>query len=477
MTIISCPRCQDEVTVPPQATIGVLVRCPLCGEQYSMTEALAETPPALIVVGKDPLVAHVRIEPTGTAASESVRARGIEGRSSVRRPISPRRRPRGVDRRNPFYEVFKIVAGGVVGLTLGQLVLWWMPGNWGLSQRDPAGIGRRFGRFAPFLVPGAVRGFVADYAGTPSDPESETGGAERRSQDRSDGAGPSESSGRGDGPLGSSVEPDSRSASVPGASESATDPAPSRSADSNGGRVREGGKTGGKSTPSVQSDARTAPAEGSGPRSGSDANMSPGTGEATLPRASGDRSPASVGVADAPRVPADEAGALLSSVQLLWEQSPTAERPTEIAEPLVELARDITFIDTTDPDAAGVGESVRSWLVQIAPSPSEAAALAAAVGARSHDASSDRPLAGNVVSGRVASIEATGAFFETRLRGAGNQQAVVLSAVDPSGTYAVGDEVLILGIVVRDPERQLVGYSGPVKRATFGGLAVRLAAE
>lgn len=76
-------------------------------------------------------------------------------RSQPRRPTRSRARNSGG---KPIREVVKIVAGGVVGLTIGQLILWWMPGNWTLSNRDPAGIGARFGTYAPWLVPASVRG-------------------------------------------------------------------------------------------------------------------------------------------------------------------------------------------------------------------------------------------------------------------------------------------------------------------------------
>src|SRR5438552_2852385 len=51
MTIVRCPRCRDEVSVPAKATARALVRCPLCLEQYLLAEALANAPPPLIIIG------------------------------------------------------------------------------------------------------------------------------------------------------------------------------------------------------------------------------------------------------------------------------------------------------------------------------------------------------------------------------------------------------------------------------------------
>src|SRR5439155_24459231 len=50
MTIVRCPRCSDEVTLPPRAAGGALVRCPLCLEEYLLAEVAAQVPPALVVI-------------------------------------------------------------------------------------------------------------------------------------------------------------------------------------------------------------------------------------------------------------------------------------------------------------------------------------------------------------------------------------------------------------------------------------------
>src|SRR5262245_27096892 len=51
MSVVRCPRCRDEVTVPSGATSRALVRCPLCMEEYLVAEALANSPPALVIIG------------------------------------------------------------------------------------------------------------------------------------------------------------------------------------------------------------------------------------------------------------------------------------------------------------------------------------------------------------------------------------------------------------------------------------------
>src|SRR4051812_2897922 len=55
MTIVSCPKCNEKVTVPASAPKGARVRCPLCQEEYDLADALAQLPPLLIVVSTAPV--------------------------------------------------------------------------------------------------------------------------------------------------------------------------------------------------------------------------------------------------------------------------------------------------------------------------------------------------------------------------------------------------------------------------------------
>src|SRR5690349_15479023 len=68
MTIVRCPRCRDEVSVPAKATPRALVRCPLCLEQYLLAEALANAPPPLIIIGGE--VAQEAIEQPASGEDE-----------------------------------------------------------------------------------------------------------------------------------------------------------------------------------------------------------------------------------------------------------------------------------------------------------------------------------------------------------------------------------------------------------------------
>ncbi len=71
MSIISkCPKCQRAITVPDGIVPDASVRCPICEEEYPLSEALAEAPPALIPVGGSGDSDVLGAEMPGTAAAK-----------------------------------------------------------------------------------------------------------------------------------------------------------------------------------------------------------------------------------------------------------------------------------------------------------------------------------------------------------------------------------------------------------------------
>ena len=150
MSIVSCPRCRDEVTVPAKANPSALVRCPLCREQYRLEEALDQLPPALVVIdggydddegelvgagvgeykvageyggsgfdrgggyGGDPVFSTGG--PGGTALADT-------GAAAPTPMLTGAPRPKRKEK-SAVAEIIKVVLGGVVGLTAGMLILW-----------------------------------------------------------------------------------------------------------------------------------------------------------------------------------------------------------------------------------------------------------------------------------------------------------------------------------------------------------------
>src|SRR5437764_12794337 len=86
MTIVRCPRCREEVTVPAKATGRALVRCPLCLEEYLLAEALANAPPLLIIIGGE--VEQAMIDTAASAGTEYQLAGGGFATDAVRSSVS-----------------------------------------------------------------------------------------------------------------------------------------------------------------------------------------------------------------------------------------------------------------------------------------------------------------------------------------------------------------------------------------------------
>ncbi len=51
MSISSCPRCAQQVTLPMGISTSARVRCPLCRAEYALADALVNMPPILEVIG------------------------------------------------------------------------------------------------------------------------------------------------------------------------------------------------------------------------------------------------------------------------------------------------------------------------------------------------------------------------------------------------------------------------------------------
>jgi hypothetical protein len=165
MTIVRCPRCRDEVTVPPRAGGGALVRCPLCLEQYLLSEAIAQMPPALVMVSeniRDGFAAPV-VEETEVPAGDEYLLSGV-GTAPLVTPTTRdalaaatalrlSRRPRSAQRETHFLvEMAKVTLGGIAGLLLGLLVLWWA------FRTDPLELGPSVARQVPWIVPASLQG-------------------------------------------------------------------------------------------------------------------------------------------------------------------------------------------------------------------------------------------------------------------------------------------------------------------------------
>jgi hypothetical protein len=163
MAIVRCPRCRDEVTVPPGATTRALVRCPLCLEEYLLSEALANAPPPLVIIGGE--VPQAAIDTSSVAGHDYALAAaavsdspdnhwGHATAATLARTAPAVRTGRRVRKREPGVLLLMLnwVGGGVLGLALAPLVLWWV------FKVDPVELGPTVAAYTPWAVPQQFHG-------------------------------------------------------------------------------------------------------------------------------------------------------------------------------------------------------------------------------------------------------------------------------------------------------------------------------
>jgi hypothetical protein len=105
--------------------------------------------------------------PTATAASPAVAARPRPAKTAA--AMRPRRKEK-----NALAEAAKVVIGGLVGLMLAQLILWWLPEPY---QRDPAELGPKVGKYVPWIVPAEFRSPAGSVGGDGGSSRAASGGA------------------------------------------------------------------------------------------------------------------------------------------------------------------------------------------------------------------------------------------------------------------------------------------------------------
>lgn len=197
MSVVACPKCTEKVSLPPKTPPAAKVRCPLCGDNYLLSEAMDTLPPMLEVLelpeGYSPIAEDVDISAAAFLASPDRKppsdeedegelrlegaAVGIAiadedaltprydawGPTSSSLPtheiadVTPKRDglAPGPPRKkkpqiNPVFHIFGIVMGGIVAIPAALMILLWLPGS---LHRDPMEIGPWLAKNAPFLAP------------------------------------------------------------------------------------------------------------------------------------------------------------------------------------------------------------------------------------------------------------------------------------------------------------------------------------
>ncbi len=168
MSIVACPRCRDEVTLPARLSPQARVRCPLCRDEYTLSEALAKMPPMLIVLdaGPDADVGGYG-EPEYKVAGDAAPAMGVFDSSPAvgDAPAMPRAgvkagaRPKKKSGGGAVSQIVQVVLGGIGAFALFN------PIAWHLMDQDPFSMGPIVAKYVPAVVPVKYRGTTPSGGG------------------------------------------------------------------------------------------------------------------------------------------------------------------------------------------------------------------------------------------------------------------------------------------------------------------------
>lgn len=549
MTTAACPKCHDEVTVPPGAPRVARVRCPWCREQFELAEVLDRLPPMLEIVSA-PGAAKEATEDLGgfeaspeqefrlqessepeargpsfdfsgngpataTAAAPSVAARPRTAKPTT--SARPRRKEKSA-----LAEIVKVVLGGVVGLVLAQLILWWLPGEW---SRDPFEMGPKVSKYVPLIVPKVWHGQPESAGGASGENPSRNsdsagssqlaGGSKARPSRNTSGgtAGNAGSSGSGmrsgalgGGGLGGSGQPEPSGApagkensppdltlspqlgenepltttenaapdKLPGNPLAISDPdLPDLTVDLVPSTASTKTQTPGEATPAnppAPAVEVATPADNATPPA---ANATPSVPAEPANTPEPSAADAFVGVKDAPMYVVDEIAQSLveaQAAQKVHEADPANEdagKAFYVA--LTDLAEKLTYADANDPKIAELAQqagdlvakgNLRENVLLIS------AHAATLLGAKKQD----RPNPGIVLVGKVEALEKEGDLHVMRLKLPSNVSAGVIPVFSKSEPqHKPGETLFVFGTLVDEPAKRLSGYSGGLPSVVWLG--------
>lgn len=465
MTVASCPSCQERVTVPVDATPDSMVRCPFCHEEFELRAFLTQLPPSLIVLEQGSSVeggesndATVEADASSSNvlgalvdageprdSSDSLPAFDFTpepvDKEEQREPAGP---SKGRGQKNATVEAVKIVAGALLAIPAAQIILWWfVPGGY---KRDLLGIGPAVSRVVPWVVPERFHArdeVSSSYRPLVSEPRR---GRDTASRQR----------------LAQQAE----SGSTRGYSE----PAKKKISERQDARDSAGSDDENRVHPDVETVAPSRKSESRELPAATEIATEPGN---RLVR----------GVRDAPQYSLSQLQAALEAAMqasIAWDadadqgKKRRGELTDQFYQAFARLSEAVTYPPPNNPGTQELVGNLSGVLKTFANQPRKLAMI----GNQTVEwlDRSTRPTEGVFMFGTVREITGTGRVYETKLELAALEKRLVtvVSRVDPRRTFAAGDRILMLGAIVDQPERNLLGYEGNDARVVMGGFPVLL---
>lgn len=525
MSTATCPRCDEQVRVPHGVSPEVTVKCPLCQEEYSLSEPLTKLPPLLIVVddlGAPPVdemadgdsrqaaeEAPLEEESTNQFAFASVdsdatpefdfdsSSAASAGPTTTIRSTARRSKPKG----SPVKSILSIVIGGMLAFPIAQLILWYLPGN---LKRD-FGAGPTIAKYIPQIVPKKFRGTAAteekSNSGDAVIPDFNSGGGQFGSE-------MSGGSGFDHGTVESDINDSSNT--IQESSNTDNDPFESGDGDPFGSSGTESSSTDdddpfamgdtnnkfgapdvdpepdetpGISVPSIELNPLATVGTGPAVREPAESND---LDNPTTPESGAVTKASALAVGTIKGAPAysatDLADAFPKAVtaDIDWD---TAGNSSDAGRKLVAFYRSmsqvgevLTFVDTQDEEVAESVAEIRLMLAKLAQKPDKLAGVDRASSQWIGLPTDKRGTNGVCLHGTVSSVQPHGDLFEVTLQSK-DKSLKVITREDPSDQLAIDAEVLILGTIVQQPAGNLGGYDGDEAVVILSGLHLAIESE
>ena len=426
---VTCPRCEEPVTVPAGVESETRVECPLCQEELTGADFIGQLPPALVLLdvpeeeapGISAPVLGEDFDPDNPFAE----VREAEGGAAVVTRLRRTRMDEDRKKKSGLRQLISIVLGGLLALPIAQLILWQL-------DRDPADMAHHFEELN--WTHWAMPKHMKDSWAKGKEKEESTSGLNRGGKPQQQGNPNTDTHGDSNIPDSSSTENPPRTGGFANV-DSADNPI---------------------STPTPQSD--------------------PIAGPGWIPRA-----PLIGAISLQPKL--DD----LKVINQRWD-----ERSADLAdvergmmdqrfyELLAQVAKDVTFVDTDDPKARELVNEIAS-LLRTFGDDEDKLQLIAEYG----DFKFRLPgqgLRGILLYGTITSIDRNIPYYETTLHVDGEDDVVemiVISRVNPADQQLdqslrlkVGQQVLILGAAVRNPTENIRGYQGNAEQLVIGGFPI-----
>jgi len=491
----------DDVTMPLRASPKALVRCPLCLEEYTLSEALGGLPPTLVVLDGSELEDEPALVGGGVVQAEygggdeyrlsgggfgaALDASGPGAGVAAPRPVVKGARAKRKEK-NAFVELVKIVLGGLVGLTLGYFALLW-----GLGM-DVLNLGPKITPYAPWIVPArfhdqqvenstaSTNGAASQDTSGDSTPranglgqiEKEQANASAESVEIVASAAdptlvPDKSWGRSGGLGGVAEEPDLKPIPLPepdlGPLLPEVNPKP----------IAKPGEPIAEPEPTEKPEPTTKP-ETTKPEPKPIEKPEPAPPEAN-PQPKPEPKPEPAPDTKALPTAEDLTKAVVAAAEGYTKVNEATGQPAEVRRQLFtelynsasEAGRIITQFDPASPELAEQIETLKTALAGLATQPGKVSALKSLTDIhlpqRKHNE-------GVLLAGVVQDFAAAGSLFACKFQaGKSLTETMIVSVTNPEDAYKAGDELLVVGRVVDDPKKNLPGYEGDAERVVLLG--------